>query len=140
VECGQAGDLSVVDEGCVMSGVPILSGVFDPEQLAAISRAFEEVCEDLGFTNEDARELVARTVVKLAESGARGSKTLRKMAIQELCPPTEATKRWRIWRIPAKYVGQVDAKDEKDALDKAIRIFNITDPETQKRLIAQRFG
>jgi hypothetical protein len=73
------------------------------------------------------------------ESDARESKALRDRAIEELCPSrAKATKKWRIWRTSAKYVGQVEARDEKDALDKAIRLFNLAEP--QKRLIAQPCG
>lgn len=48
---------------------------------------------------------------------------------------------WRIIRIkssPAAYVGHVRAADEKEAIRKAIQEFQITNPEVQKRLVAQR--
>src|SRR5262249_30842257 len=48
--------------------------------------------------------------------------------------------RWRIVRIRAKgsYVGSVEAATADEAIRKAIEEFEITDPEQQKRLIAQR--
>jgi hypothetical protein len=39
---------------------------------------------------------------------------------------------------PAAFIGIVDAPDEASAVKKAIEEYNITDPEGQKRLIAQR--
>ncbi len=48
---------------------------------------------------------------------------------------------WRITRIkssPAAYVGRVHAPDAETASRKAIIEFEITNPEHQKRLIAQR--
>jgi hypothetical protein len=48
---------------------------------------------------------------------------------------------WSVFRIrgtPAAFVGIVQAPDEASAIKKAIEEYNITDPETRKRLIAQR--
>ncbi len=48
---------------------------------------------------------------------------------------------WRITRIkssPAAYVGRVYAPDADSAIKKAIIEFEITNPEHQKRLVAQR--
>ena len=39
---------------------------------------------------------------------------------------------------PAAYVGHVRAADEKEAIRKAINEFHITNPEHQKRLVAER--
>jgi hypothetical protein len=50
---------------------------------------------------------------------------------------------WRITRIkgtPAAYVGRVTAPDAASAIKRAIVEFEITDPEHQKRLVAQRVG
>jgi len=50
---------------------------------------------------------------------------------------------WSISRItgtPAKYLGQVYATTEADAIKRAIEEFNIRDPEQQKRLVARRAG
>ena len=50
--------------------------------------------------------------------------------------------RWRIFVIrkkaEAQYVGTVQATDAKAAIRTAIHVFDITDPELQKRLRAQR--
>jgi hypothetical protein len=48
---------------------------------------------------------------------------------------------WRITRIkssPATYVGRVYAPDADSAIKKAIAESEITDPDHQKRLVAQR--
>jgi hypothetical protein len=39
---------------------------------------------------------------------------------------------------PAALIEIVDAPDEKAAIKKALEEYNITDPERQKRLVAQR--
>ncbi len=49
--------------------------------------------------------------------------------------------KWRITRIkgtPAAYVGNVHAPDAETAIKTAIEEFGITNPEHQKRLVAQR--
>ena len=49
--------------------------------------------------------------------------------------------RWRVIRLrgsPALWVGEVDAPDEPSAIEAAIKIYNITDPEHQKRLAVRR--
>jgi hypothetical protein len=48
---------------------------------------------------------------------------------------------WRISLIkatPAKVIGYVEAPDAESAIKKAIEEFKITDPQKQRRLIAQR--
>jgi len=48
---------------------------------------------------------------------------------------------WRILRIrgtPAAFIGIVDAPDKESAIKKAIEEFQITNPDHQKRLMAQR--
>ncbi len=48
---------------------------------------------------------------------------------------------WYIYRLrhtPATFVGSVEAPDAETAIKKAIEEFNITDPQQQARLIAQR--
>ena len=48
---------------------------------------------------------------------------------------------WSIYRLrgtPAAFVGIVEARDEKAAIKKAIVEYEITDPEQQKRLVAQK--
>jgi hypothetical protein len=49
--------------------------------------------------------------------------------------------RWRVIRLrgsPALWVGDVDAPDEPSAIEAAIKIYNITDPEHQRRLAVRR--
>jgi len=49
--------------------------------------------------------------------------------------------RWRISRIrgtPAEFIGYVEAENEKQAIKQAIKQFEISDPEKQRRLVAQR--
>jgi hypothetical protein len=60
---------------------------------------------------------------------------------QERGQSPERLHEWRIVRIkrsPAAYVGHVRAADEKEAIRRAIQEFQITNPEDQKRLVAQR--
>jgi hypothetical protein len=48
---------------------------------------------------------------------------------------------WTITRItgtPAKFIGYVDAPDERAAIAKAIEEFGIKNPEHQRRLMARR--
>jgi hypothetical protein len=48
---------------------------------------------------------------------------------------------WSIFKLrgtPAQFIGIVEAPDETTAIQRAIEEFAITDPEAQKRLIAQR--
>jgi hypothetical protein len=49
---------------------------------------------------------------------------------------------WRIYLIRKKgeVLGSVDAPDEKAAIAAAIEKYGISDPERQKRLVAQRSG
>ena len=56
-------------------------------------------------------------------------------------PKSPKLYRWRITRIrasPAALIGYVEAPDQEQAIRAAIREFEITDPEHQKRLAAQR--
>jgi hypothetical protein len=56
-------------------------------------------------------------------------------------PRSQKLHRWRITRIkasPAVMIGYVEAPDQERAIRAAIREFGITDPEHQKRLVAQR--
>jgi hypothetical protein len=49
--------------------------------------------------------------------------------------------RWRISRIrgtPAEFIGYVEAPNEAEAIKEAIKHFEISDPEKQKWLVAQR--
>ena len=48
--------------------------------------------------------------------------------------------RWEIYRIAARniFVGNVVARDERDALDLAVKNLPVRNPEHQKRLVARR--
>jgi hypothetical protein len=51
--------------------------------------------------------------------------------------------KWRVFLVSdtrATPLGTVEAPDEKTALEIAFDEFEITNPQTQKRLIAQRLG
>jgi hypothetical protein len=55
--------------------------------------------------------------------------------------PKPKLHRWRISRIrgtPAEFIGYVEAPNEAEAIKQAIKQFEISDPEKQKRLVAQR--
>ena len=48
---------------------------------------------------------------------------------------------WYVYRLkhtPATFIGSVEAPDAETAIKRAIEKFDITDPQQQKRLIAQR--
>ena len=47
---------------------------------------------------------------------------------------------WRIFELRHKgrYIGSVLAADEKEAIDKAIEEFGVSEPPRQRRLVAQR--
>jgi hypothetical protein len=47
---------------------------------------------------------------------------------------------YRIRRTPAQFIGLMYAPDEKAAIREAIKEFEITDPEHQKRLMVVRQG
>ena len=48
--------------------------------------------------------------------------------------------RWEIYRIAARniFVGNVVARDERDALRLAVKNLSVRNPEHQKRLVARR--
>jgi hypothetical protein len=55
-------------------------------------------------------------------------------------PPENCEHQWAITLIRqhGKFLGYVKAPDQERAIQEAIKHFEITDPEQQKRLIAQR--
>jgi hypothetical protein len=58
-------------------------------------------------------------------------------------PRSQKLYRWRITRIkasPAVMVGYVEAPNQEQAIQAAIREFGITNPEHQKQLVAQRMA
>ena len=56
--------------------------------------------------------------------------------------PAKQTPRWEILLIRERgqFLGYVDAPDEQAAIAEAIKQFEITNPEQQKRLVARRTG
>jgi hypothetical protein len=54
--------------------------------------------------------------------------------------PAKKIHTWEITLIRerGKLLGHVDAPDEKAAIEEAIKVFEIMNPEQQKRLIARR--
>ena len=59
---------------------------FEPEYIEVIAAAFEEVCRDLGLaTREDPlRDIVARAIIKCAQTGEHDLARLRKCAHEEI--------------------------------------------------------
>jgi hypothetical protein len=65
---------------------PFLSGqAFEPETLRNMSTTFEAVCDRLGLAirHDPATELVAKTIIKLAQRGVRDADTLLKTTLKE---------------------------------------------------------
>jgi hypothetical protein len=65
---------------------PFLSGqAFEPETLRNMSTAFETACERLGLVirHDPATELIAKTIVKLAQEGVHDVETLLKAILKE---------------------------------------------------------
>jgi hypothetical protein len=65
---------------------PFLAGqAFEPDTLRNMSAAFEAVCERLGLAHrhDPATELVAKTIVKLAQQGVQDRETLLKTTLKE---------------------------------------------------------
>jgi hypothetical protein len=67
------------------------------------------------------------------------AKPPKKQALEATAPRTQY--RWAVYHItgtPAKLLGHVEAPDEESAIKQAIEEFGITNPQLQKRLLAQR--
>jgi len=65
---------------------PFLSGqAFEPETLRNMSTAFETVCDRLGLVirHDPTTELIAKTIVKLAQEGVYDVETLLKATLKE---------------------------------------------------------
>jgi hypothetical protein len=63
----------------------------------------------------------------------------RKQASEATALPKQH--RWAIYRLkgtPAALLGYVEAPDEESAIKQAIEEFGISNPQLQKRLLAQR--
>jgi hypothetical protein len=58
---------------------------FDPETTDAMSRAFQNACRALGLADRDdpLNEVVAKHVIKLAETGVRNSDALYMLTVTE---------------------------------------------------------
>ena len=72
---------------------PFLSGqAFGPETLHNMSTAFEAACQRLGLVirHDPTTELVAKIVIKLAQSGVRDVDTLLKTTLKEFNLESEA--------------------------------------------------
>jgi hypothetical protein len=75
------------DLGTVMPVRPYLaSQAFDPEIIAEMSAALEEVCEvlSLKMVDDAATRLVAEKIIELAQRGVRDVATLRAMTLEQL--------------------------------------------------------
>jgi hypothetical protein len=100
-----------------------------------------------GFGDRDDRR---RRAAELAGAAAAGkphrqavarsmSRSPKKPAPEPAAPGKQY--RWAIYHItgtPAKLLGHVEAIDEESAIKQAIEEFGITNPQLQKRLLAQR--
>lgn len=65
---------------------PFLSGqAFEPEVLRSMSTAFEAACDRLGLAirHDPATELVAKTIIKIAQQGIHDVDTLLKATLKE---------------------------------------------------------
>jgi hypothetical protein len=59
---------------------------FEPEAIVSMSRAYVDVCRELGLGDSDRRETsrVARTVIEFAQRGARDHVRLRNCVLEAL--------------------------------------------------------
>ncbi len=65
---------------------PFLAGqAFDPETIAVMSKALENVCEALGLhvVDDPATRLVAQKIIELAQRGLRDATMLSAAALRE---------------------------------------------------------
>lgn len=60
--------------------------VFDPETTKAITTAYERACSELRLVDrtDPLTELVAKTIISVAEKGERDPDRLRQMAMEKL--------------------------------------------------------
>lgn len=60
--------------------------VFDPETIKAITTAYERACSELQLVdrNDLLTELVAKTIISVAETGERDPERIRQMAMEKL--------------------------------------------------------
>jgi MoxR-like ATPase len=59
---------------------------FEPDEIAILNRAFEDVLRSLGLVdrNDPLTEIVARTIIDLAERGLRDPDKISEVALKEL--------------------------------------------------------
>lgn len=69
--------------------IPFLRGVFDPQDVQAMSLALDEVCLalDLRACDNQARQVIAERIIALAERGERSPMRLRERVLQEAGVP-----------------------------------------------------
>jgi hypothetical protein len=62
------------------------TGVFEPEEIAIMSAAYEDALNVLKLANrqDPITELVARKIIAVARSGERDPKGIRELALKEL--------------------------------------------------------
>ena len=59
-------------------------GVFDPEDITAMSMALDDICKELNLRDDSAaREVMAVRIIDLAKSGERSPTRLRDRVLQE---------------------------------------------------------
>jgi len=62
------------------------NSAFDPEAVALITSAFEKTCKELQLVDrsDPLTDLVARTIIKIAQAGERDPQRMRELALKEL--------------------------------------------------------
>jgi len=59
-------------------------GVFDPQDITAMSMALDDICKELNLRDDGAaREVIAVRIIDLAKSGERSPTRLRDRVLQE---------------------------------------------------------
>jgi hypothetical protein len=58
-------------------------GVFEPDDIKAMSMAFEDVCNSLDLRDPMSREVMALRIIELARQGERSPTRLRDRALAE---------------------------------------------------------
>jgi hypothetical protein len=64
--------------------IPFLKdAAFEPQDIEAMSMAFEDVCKDLGVLDARSREVIATRIIELARRGERSPTRLRDRVLRE---------------------------------------------------------
>jgi hypothetical protein len=75
---------------------PALAGAFDPNDIQALSLAYEDICDALHINGDiRARETIAERVIELARRGERCPTVLRDRVLTEANGGTGANAAWR---------------------------------------------